>query len=138
MIIVAGVFTLHSAHIRNSSTSVVNMPRGRTKALQQTRDTSVSTTTTKNRPASEQPRTTYPPAVPPPPVSPVVAQLRKDFRWASISQFLFSFGHALGVSDEEGDVDALERDLEQERDDELVPRLVVKLLYALTYDKKIK
>lgn len=115
------------------------MPRGRTEALQQTRDTSVSTSiTTKNRPTSEQPRPAYPPAVPPPPVSPVVAQLRKDYRWASISQFLFSFGHALGVSDEEGDVDALEGDLEQERDDELVPRLIVKLLYALTYDKKIK
>jgi hypothetical protein len=115
------------------------MPRARNKLLQATRDTSVSTTATaKNRPTSEQPRPAYPPAVPPPPVSPLIAQLRKDYRWASISQFLFSFGHALGVSDEEGDVEALEADLDAPVDDVLVPRLMVKLLYALTYDKKIK
>lgn len=42
------------------------------------------------------------------------------------------------MSDEEGDVEALEGDLDAAGDDVLVQKLLVKLLYALTYDKKIK
>lgn len=49
-----------------------------------------------------------------------------------------SFGYAAGVSDEEGDVEALEADLDSPERDALLPKLVVKLLYALTSDRKIK
>lgn len=41
----------------------------------------------------------YPPAAPPPPPSQAVAQLRRDYRWAAISQFLFTFGEAFGLID---------------------------------------
>jgi hypothetical protein len=118
------------------------MPRGRLQAVQ-TASRASSASTSKNGTASAArqslpPHLSYPPAIPPASASPLVAQLRRDFRWASISQFLCSFGYAVGVSDDEGDVEALEADLDSPGTDALVPKLVVKLLYALTSDKKIK
>jgi hypothetical protein len=38
-----------------------------------------------------------PPAVQPPPPSPIVSRLRQDYRWAAISQFLWTFGEAFGL-----------------------------------------
>lgn len=118
------------------------MPRGRSQAVQlASRASSASISKNGTASAARQslpPHLSYPPAVPPVPSSPLVAQLRRDFRWASISQFLCSFGYAIGVSDEEGDVEALEADLDSPGADALLPKLVVKLLYALTSDKKIK
>jgi hypothetical protein len=39
-----------------------------------------------------------PPATPNPPLSPLIQSLRRDWRWASISQFLWTFGQAAGLS----------------------------------------
>ena len=41
---------------------------------------------------------TLPPATPNPPLSPLIQILRRDWRWASISQFLWTFGQAAGLS----------------------------------------
>ncbi len=55
---------------------------------------SAAATTSTSRAGSE-----YPPALPPAPPSEAVAQLRRDYRWAAISQFLFTFGEAFGLVD---------------------------------------
>lgn len=39
-----------------------------------------------------------PPALPNVAISPSIELLRRDWRWASISQFLFTFGQAAGLS----------------------------------------
>jgi hypothetical protein len=123
------------------------MPRGRLQAVQTaTRgaSTSAAPSARTTASASEQPHpshhssSSFPAAIPPAPVSPLVAQLRQDFRWASISQFMFTFGHAVGVDSNEWDIESLEHDLDSLGDDQVVPAVIVKLLYALTYDRKIK
>jgi hypothetical protein len=141
--IVSAFLNRHSSCITSPSTgSIWIMPRGRLQAVQTaSRASSVSTSKNGTASAARQslpPHLAYPPAVPPAPVSPLVAQLRRDFRWASISQFLCSFGYAVGVSDDEGDVEALEADFDSPAADVLLPKLVVKLLYALTSDRKIR
>ncbi|KAJ9125086.1 hypothetical protein QFC22_000039 [Naganishia vaughanmartiniae] len=50
---------------------------------------------------------------------------------------MFTFGHAIGVDQNEWDIESLEQDLDSPAEDEVVPALIVKLLYALTYDRKI-
>ncbi|KAJ9108690.1 hypothetical protein QFC21_000010 [Naganishia friedmannii] len=124
------------------------MTRGRLEAVQTAaRGTSTSAAAPSARTASaasEQPHanhhsssSSFPPAIPPAPVSPLIAQLRQDFRWASISQFMFTFGHAIGVDSHEWDIESLEHDLDSPEEDRVVPAVIVKLLYALTYDRKI-
>lgn len=51
---------------------------------------------------------------------------------------MFTFGHAVGVDSNEWDIESLEHDLDSLGDDQVVPAVIVKLLYALTYDRKIK
>lgn len=51
---------------------------------------------------------------------------------------MFTFGHAIGVDNNEWDIESLEHDLDSPAEDEVVPAVIVKLLYALTYDRKIK
>lgn len=81
------------------------------------------------------------PAVAPAPVSPTIAQLRKDARWAQISHFLTKFGAQLGVTG--WDTEVFEKDLDPEAPSAVgkfkgdrVDQAVVELLYALTFDKK--
>ncbi|KAJ9127755.1 hypothetical protein QFC24_000038 [Naganishia onofrii] len=50
---------------------------------------------------------------------------------------MFTFGHAVGVDSNEWDIESLEHDLDSLADDQVVPAVIVKLLYALTYDRKI-
>ncbi|KAH8090830.1 hypothetical protein HD553DRAFT_17843 [Filobasidium floriforme] len=76
-----------------------------------------------------------PPATPNPPLSPLIQSLRRDWRWASISQFLWTFGQAAGLSS--WDIDLFEADLDSPEPDVLVPETVVKFLYTLTYDKTV-
>ncbi|ORY23948.1 hypothetical protein BCR39DRAFT_548463 [Naematelia encephala] len=70
----------------------------------------------------------------PPPISPLIQRLRTDWRWAGISQFIWMFSDAFGLV--EWDIDALERDLDGD-ETEVLPGLLVKLLYALTYNRQI-
>lgn len=42
--------------------------------------------------------------LPPPPPSPLVQKLRQDYRWASISQFCWTFSDAFGLVDWDIDV----------------------------------
>ncbi|KAJ9104759.1 hypothetical protein QFC19_003900 [Naganishia cerealis] len=117
------------------------MPRGRLQAVQTAaRGASTSAPSARTASGSEQPHAnhhSFPPATPPALVSPLVAQLRRDYRWASISQFMFTFGHAIGVENDDWDIESLEQDLDSPAQDEVVPALIVKLLYLLTYDRKI-
>ncbi|WWD18222.1 hypothetical protein CI109_102672 [Kwoniella shandongensis] len=71
---------------------------------------------------------------PPPPPSPIVQVLRKDWRWAAISQFMWTFSDAFGLVD--WDIEALEADFDGE-EKALIPTLVAKLLFALTYNRQI-
>ncbi|KAI9634429.1 uncharacterized protein MKK02DRAFT_7781, partial [Dioszegia hungarica] len=72
--------------------------------------------------------------LPPPPPSPLVQRLRTDWRWAGISQFIWTFSDAFGLLD--WDIETLEAHLDK---DELgmMPDLLAKMLYALTYNRQI-
>ncbi|ORX35450.1 hypothetical protein BD324DRAFT_652578 [Kockovaella imperatae] len=74
------------------------------------------------------------PTAPPPPPSPIVQKLRTDWRWAAISQFLWTFSDAFGLVD--WDIENLERDFDGD-ETALIPDLLAKLLYALTYNRQI-
>ncbi|KAK8865602.1 hypothetical protein IAR55_000746 [Kwoniella newhampshirensis] len=71
---------------------------------------------------------------PPSPPSPIIQTLRKDWRWAAISQFMWTFSDAFGLVD--WDIEALEADFDGE-ETALIPTLVAKLLFALTYNRQI-
>ncbi|AAW42093.1 hypothetical protein CNBC6970 [Cryptococcus deneoformans B-3501A] len=71
---------------------------------------------------------------PPPPPSPIVQTLRKDWRWAAISQFIATFSDAFGLLD--WDIEVLEKDFDGD-ETALIPTLVAKLLFALTYNRQI-
>ena len=73
--------------------------------------------------------------LPPPPPSPIVQTLRKDWRWAGISQFLFTFSDAFGLVD--WDIEALEADFDGD-ETAVIPDVIVKHLFALTYDRKVR
>jgi hypothetical protein len=73
--------------------------------------------------------------LPPPPPSPIVQALRKDWRWAGISQFLFTFSDAFGLVD--WDIDTLEADFDGD-ETAIIPDILVKHLFALTYDKRTR
>ncbi|WOO85751.1 Reticulocyte-binding protein 2 a [Vanrija pseudolonga] len=73
-------------------------------------------------------------SLPPPPPSPLVTKLRQDWRWAGISQFMWTFADAFGIVD--WDIEALEQDFDG-AEDALVPDLVSKLLYSLTWNRQI-
>ncbi|KAL1405212.1 hypothetical protein Q8F55_008837 [Vanrija albida] len=73
-------------------------------------------------------------SLPPPPTSPLVTKLRQDWRWAGISQFIWTFADAFGIVD--WDIEALERDFDGS-EDVVVPDLVSKLLYSLTWNRQI-
>ena len=75
------------------------------------------------------------PSLPPPPPSPLILKLRQDWRWAAISQFLWTFSDAFGLLD--WDIEELENDLDGD-ETKLLPELIAKLLYALTYNRQIK
>ncbi|WVO13042.1 hypothetical protein L204_100651 [Cryptococcus depauperatus] len=66
--------------------------------------------------------------------SPIVQALRRDWRWAAVSQFILTFSDAFGLWD--WDIQALERDFDGD-ETELIPTLIVKLLFALTYNRQI-
>ncbi|EJT48270.1 hypothetical protein A1Q2_06428 [Trichosporon asahii var. asahii CBS 8904] len=72
--------------------------------------------------------------VPPPPPSPVVQRLRQDWRWAGISQFINTFSDAFGLSDWE--IETLENDFDGS-EQAVIPDLIAKLLYALTWNRQI-
>lgn len=72
--------------------------------------------------------------VQPPSPSPLIQKLRQDWRWAGISQFLWTFSDAFGLVD--WDIEALEADLDGD-EASMIPELLVKLLYALTYNRFI-
>ncbi|RSH88163.1 uncharacterized protein EHS24_000691 [Apiotrichum porosum] len=84
------------------------------------------------------PRKVLPPTVvapgPAPPPSPLVQKLRQDWRWAGISQFIWTFADAFGLV--EWDIETLERDLDG-TEDAIIPDLVAKMLYALTWNRQI-
>ncbi|CEH16602.1 Histone acetyltransferase SAGA/ADA, catalytic subunit PCAF/GCN5 and related proteins [Ceraceosorus bombacis] len=69
-----------------------------------------------------------------PPISPIVAKLRRNWQFAAVCQFLFTFDEAFGMSGFE--TEALERDLDGE-DLGMLPDLVRRMLYTLTLDKNI-
>ncbi|EIW72895.1 hypothetical protein TREMEDRAFT_59057 [Tremella mesenterica DSM 1558] len=71
---------------------------------------------------------------PPSPPSPIVHKLRQDWRWAGISQFLWTFSDAFGLLD--WDIEILEADFDGS-ETVLIPDLIAKLLYALTYNRQI-
>ncbi|WVR05567.1 hypothetical protein IAU60_002586 [Kwoniella sp. DSM 27419] len=72
--------------------------------------------------------------VPPPAPSPIVQALRKDWRWAAISQFVWTFSDAFGLID--WDIENLERDFDGD-EQAVIPTLIAKLLFALTYNRQI-
>ncbi|WWC68318.1 uncharacterized protein I206_102243 [Kwoniella pini CBS 10737] len=72
--------------------------------------------------------------LPPPPPSPIIQTLRKDWRWAAISQFIWTFSDAFGLVD--WDIEALEADFDGD-EKALIPTLIAKLLFALTYNRLI-
>ncbi|ODO12102.1 hypothetical protein I350_00888 [Cryptococcus amylolentus CBS 6273] len=72
--------------------------------------------------------------LPPPLPSPIIQSLRKDWRWAAISQFVYTFSDAFGLLDWE--IEALENDFDGD-ETVLVPTLIAKLLFALTYNRQI-
>ncbi|WVQ85710.1 hypothetical protein IAT38_007876 [Cryptococcus sp. DSM 104549] len=72
--------------------------------------------------------------LPPPPPSPIILALRKDWRWAAISQFVWTFSDAFGLVD--WDIETLEKDFDGD-EQALIPTLVAKLLFALTYNRQI-
>ncbi|WVQ65253.1 uncharacterized protein L199_003426 [Kwoniella botswanensis] len=72
--------------------------------------------------------------LPPLPPSPIIQTLRKDWRWAAISQFIWTFSDAFGLVD--WDIEALEADLDGD-EKALIPTLIAKLLFALTYNRQI-
>ncbi|WWC60648.1 uncharacterized protein I303_103222 [Kwoniella dejecticola CBS 10117] len=72
--------------------------------------------------------------LPPPPPSPIIQTLRKDWRWAAISQFMWTFSDAFGLVD--WDIEALEADFDGD-EKALIPTLIAKLLFALTYHRSI-
>ncbi|KAL7423616.1 hypothetical protein Q5752_001197 [Cryptotrichosporon argae] len=72
--------------------------------------------------------------VAPAPPSPLVAALRRDWRWAAISQFTFTFADAFGRVD--WDVEALEADFDG-TETAVIPELLAKLLVALTWNRQI-
>ncbi|WWC88197.1 uncharacterized protein L201_003102 [Kwoniella dendrophila CBS 6074] len=72
--------------------------------------------------------------LPPLPPSPIIQLLRKDWRWASISQFIWTFSDAFGLVD--WDIEALEADFDGD-EKALIPTLIAKLLFALTYNRQI-
>ncbi|WVQ71316.1 hypothetical protein IAR50_000844 [Cryptococcus sp. DSM 104548] len=72
--------------------------------------------------------------IPPPPPSPIIQSLRKNWRWAAISQFIYTFSDAFGLLD--WDIEALENDFDGD-ETALVPTLIAKLLFALTYNRQI-
>lgn len=71
---------------------------------------------------------------PPPLPSPIVQKLRQDWRWAGISQFLWTFSDAFGLID--WDIEALESDFDGD-ETVIIPDIIVKLLFALTYNRQI-
>lgn len=104
--------------------------------------------------------------VPPPPPSPIIQRLRQDWRWAGVSQFIHTFSDAFGLSDWGIEVScplcrsamplnsaylfsflsnamwssplqALEKDFDG-TEQAMVPDLIAKLLYALTWNRQIK
>ncbi|KAK4683745.1 hypothetical protein P7C73_g6483, partial [Tremellales sp. Uapishka_1] len=68
------------------------------------------------------------------PPSPLIQRLRKDWRWAAISQFLYMFSDAFGLVD--WDIETLEDDLDA-TETEVLPLIIAKLLYAMTYNRQI-
>ncbi|GMK58207.1 hypothetical protein CspeluHIS016_0502390 [Cutaneotrichosporon spelunceum] len=84
------------------------------------------------------PRRGVPPAVASPLApalpSPIVQRLRQDWRWAGISQFVWTFSEAFGLVD--WDIEALEHDLDG-TEDAVIPDLIAKMLYALTWNRQI-
>ncbi|WVQ96981.1 hypothetical protein IAU59_004090 [Kwoniella sp. CBS 9459] len=70
----------------------------------------------------------------PPPPSPIVQTLRKDWRWAAISQFIWTFSDAFGLVD--WDIERLESDFDGD-EQAYIPTLIAKLLFALTYNRQI-
>ncbi|WVW80486.1 hypothetical protein I302_102469 [Kwoniella bestiolae CBS 10118] len=72
--------------------------------------------------------------LPPLPPSPIIQTLRKDWRWAAISQFIWTFSDAFGLVD--WDIEALEADFDGD-EKTLIPTLIAKLLFALTYNRQI-
>ncbi|WVF70980.1 hypothetical protein IAT40_005776 [Kwoniella sp. CBS 6097] len=72
--------------------------------------------------------------IPPPPPSPIVQTLRKDWRWAAISQFIWTFSDAFGLVD--WDIERLESDFDGD-EQAYIPTLIAKLLFALTYNRQI-
>lgn len=67
-------------------------------------------------------------------LSPIVARLRKMWKFAAICQFLFTFDEAFGMSGFESD--ALEQDLDGS-ETRVIPDLMRRLLYTLTLDRNI-
>ncbi|BEI82391.1 hypothetical protein CcaverHIS002_0302590 [Cutaneotrichosporon cavernicola] len=84
------------------------------------------------------PRRGVPPVVAAPlapaPPSPIVQRLRQDWRWAGISQFVWTFSDGFGLID--WDIEALEHDLDG-TEDAVIPDLIAKMLYALTWNRQI-
>ncbi|WRT66001.1 uncharacterized protein IL334_002952 [Kwoniella shivajii] len=72
--------------------------------------------------------------LPPVPPSPIIQTLRKDWRWAAISQFVWTFSDAFGLVD--WDIENLEADFDGD-EKALIPTLIAKLLFALTYNRQI-
>jgi hypothetical protein len=101
-------------------------------------------TTTKVKPVTphSSPFADLPLAIQPLPPSEIVASLRRDYRWAAISQFLWTFGEGVGLID--WDIEMLEREFDSEAvrlgqgEDVLIVEVITKLLYALTYDRTVK
>ncbi|KAE8271887.1 hypothetical protein A4X09_0g458 [Tilletia walkeri] len=72
---------------------------------------------------------------PPPPTSDTVKALRKNYKFAAVCQFLFTFGDALLVG-EEWDSKRLEDALDG-KDSSYVPKLCIKVLQTLTLNRNI-
>ncbi|CAK9783526.1 hypothetical protein CC85DRAFT_194526 [Cutaneotrichosporon oleaginosum] len=72
--------------------------------------------------------------LPPPPPSPNVQRLRQDWRWAGISQFVWTFSDAFGLVD--WDIETLEHDFDG-TETQVIPDLIAKMLYALTWNRQI-
>ncbi|CAD6884464.1 unnamed protein product [Tilletia caries] len=72
---------------------------------------------------------------PPPPISDTIKALRKNYKFAAVCQFLFTFGDALLVG-EEWNSQRLEDALDG-KDSSYVPKLCIKVLQTLTLNRNI-